>query len=138
MPNVNLNKLALPIGLVFRTKNSENNLKDLKMLRFKYLLIFLPMFFMLNAHAGIELVCKGASASANHKTVYVDCENRKAFVDMLGAAWQELRKNSIGGAMEDMCWKAYNQAKDMHPSISFANISDSFLMRCNMGLAYIK
>ena len=28
--------------------------------------------------------------------------------------------------------------KDMHPSISFDNISDSFLMRCNMGLAYVK
>ena len=94
--------------------------------------------FVNSAHAGLELVCKGGQQSSQHKTVYVDCENRKAFIDMLGAAWQELRKNSIGGSMEDMCWQAYNQAKDMHPSISFSNISGSFLVRCNMGLAYVK
>lgn len=103
----------------------------------KYLFASLFCVFALNANAGIELVCKGAESRTNHKTIYVDCENRKAFIDMLGAAWQELRKNSIGGSMEDLCWKAYSQAKDMHPSISFSNISDSFLARCNMGLAYV-
>ena len=103
----------------------------------KYLFVLFSLAFVINAHAGIELVCKGGQARTNHKTVYVDCDNRKAFIEMLGAAWQELRKNSIGGSIEDMCWQAYNQAKDMHPSISFSRISNSFLIRCNMGLVYV-
>lgn len=103
----------------------------------KKLFVLLSFVFVTSAHAGMELICKGGQPRSNHKTIYVDCENRKAFIDMLGAAWQELRKNSIGGSMEDMCWKAYSQAEDMHPSILFSNISDSFLVRCNMGLAYV-
>lgn len=86
------------------------------------------------ALAGFVLVCKGGQAQTNNQTVFVDCSNRKEFVDMLGSAWQTFRDNSIGGTMEDLCWEAYNQAKDMHPSISFDNISDAFLARCNMGL----
>jgi len=107
------------------------------MIRLKSLFFLFCLSFALNANAGIELVCKGGQARTDHRTVFVDCENRIEFIDMLGAAWRELRKNRIGGNMEDMCWKAYSQAKDMHPSISFSNISDSFLMRCNMGLAYV-
>jgi hypothetical protein len=64
--------------------------------------------------------------------------DRKEFVEALSHAWQTLRKNYIGGTAENLCWEAYNDAKDIHPTISFSNISDSFLMRCNMGLAYIK
>lgn len=88
------------------------------------------------AFAGFELVCKGGRAQTSNQAIFVDCSNRKEFVDMLGSAWQTLRDNSIGGTMENLCWEAYSQAKDMHPSISFDNISDSFLMRCNMGLEY--
>lgn len=55
---------------------------------------------------------------------------------MLGAAWRKLREEHIG-QFENMCWEAYNQAKDIPPSISFSDISDGFLMRCNMGLAYV-
>ena len=88
--------------------------------------------------AGTELVCKGHQAQSNNKAVYVNCSDRKEFVETLGAAWRTLRKNSIGGTTEDLCWEAYKDARDMHPSISFDNISDSFLMRCNMGLAYVK
>jgi hypothetical protein len=91
-----------------------------------------------NSHAGFELVCKGNSAKSAHKVIAVDCSNRKDFIDKLSGAWQILRRNSIGGSIEDMCWQSFNQARDMHPSISFANISDSFLIRCNMGLAYVK
>ena len=88
------------------------------------------------ALAGFELVCKGGQAQTNRQTVFVDCSNRKEFIDMLGSAWQTLRNNNIGGTLEDLCWEAYSQAKDMHPSISFDNISDAFLARCNMGLEY--
>lgn len=103
----------------------------------KYIFALLSCTFMLNAHAGLELVCKGAQARSNSKVVYVNCKNRKEFVEMLGAAWRELRNNSIGGHLEDMCWESYKQAKDMHPSISFEDISDAFLIRCNMGLEYV-
>ena len=86
----------------------------------------------------MEVVCKGHQPQSNNKPIYVNCSDRKEFVETLGAAWRTLRKNSIGGTTEDLCWEAYRDAKDMHPSISFDNISESFLMRCNMGLAYVK
>lgn len=101
-------------------------------------LMLLLLLIATNANAGMELVCKGRQPTSNNKPVYVNCGDRKEFVDTLGSAWRTICQNSIGGSMEDMCWKAYQQAKDMHPSISFDNISDSFLVRCNMGLAYIK
>jgi hypothetical protein len=91
----------------------------------------------LNANAGIELVCKGDNKGSPHRIVHVNCEDRREFINMLGAAWQLLRRNGIGGALEDLCWRSYSQAKDLHPSISFENISDSFLIRCNMGLEHV-
>lgn len=99
---------------------------------------FISVFLATNAYAGLELVCKGGQGRSNNKPIYVNCNDRKEFVDSLGSAWRTIRKNSIGGSIENMCWEAYHQAKDMHPSISFGNISDSFLMRCNMGLEYVK
>jgi hypothetical protein len=108
------------------------------MVPLKFAIISVACCFALNAHAGIELVCQGGQSRSEHRAVVVDCSDRQDFIKKLGGAWQLLRKNSIGGSMEDLCWKAYNQAKDMHPSISFDNISDSFLARCNMGLAYVK
>jgi len=103
----------------------------------RYVIAITCCALTLNAQAGYELVCKGESARSNHKLINVDCSNRKSFIDMLGAAWMELRRNNIGGGLENMCWEAYNQAKGLHPSISFEGISDSFLIRCNMGLKYV-
>ena len=88
------------------------------------------------ALAGFELVCKGGQARTTLQTVYVNCSNHTEFVDMLGSAWQTLRDNNVGGALEDLCWEAYSKAKDMHPSISFDGISDAFLAHCNKGLYY--
>lgn len=104
----------------------------------KLLTFALWLIISANSYAGTELVCKGHQPQSNNKPIYVNCSDRKDFVETLGAAWRTLRKNSIGGTTEDLCWEAYKDAKDMHPSISFDNISDSFLMRCNMGLAYVK
>ena len=103
----------------------------------KIILVAIVVSQMPVAHAGIELVCKGSGSNSSHRIVYVDCSNRRDFVEKLGAAWRTLRQNSIGGTIENLCWEAYNQARDMHPSISFENISDSFLMRCNMGLEHV-
>lgn len=102
----------------------------------KYYLLFLLLISM-NSFAGMELVCKDRRTQSDNKPIYVNCNDRKEFVEALSHAWQMLRKNYISGITENLCWEAYNDAKDMHPSISFSNISDSFLMRCNMGLAYI-
>lgn len=104
----------------------------------QFLIAAFLMIFSTSSFAGLELVCKGRQARSNNKPIYFNCNDRKEFVETLGKAWRTLRKNSIGGSVEDMCWKAYSQAKEMHPSISFANISDSFTARCNMGLAYVK
>ena len=101
------------------------------------ILVYLSFIFTSTyAMAGMELVCKGRQAQSSHKAIYVDCSKRKEFVDMLGAAWRKLREEHIG-QFDNMCWEAYSQAKDIPPTISFSDISDSFLMRCNMGLAYI-
>lgn len=104
----------------------------------KKILLGAALLLPLKSFAGMELVCKGHQPQSNNKVVYVNCSDRKEFVETLGAAWRTLRKNSIGGTTEDLCWEAFKDAKDMHPSISFDNISESFLMRCNIGLAYVK
>jgi hypothetical protein len=108
------------------------------MKKIKLILVMLLLSIASTSFAGMELVCKGRSPQSNNKPIYFNCNDRQEFVETLGKAWRTLRKNSIGGSVEDMCWKAYSQAKDMHPSISFGNISDSFTARCNMGLAYVK
>jgi hypothetical protein len=58
----------------------------------KYFFVISIFAIMFNANAGLELVCKGAQPTSNHKTVYVDCQNRMAFIDMLGSAWREMEK----------------------------------------------
>lgn len=104
----------------------------------KALFISLILGATCNASAGVELICKGQGPRSAHRPVAVDCNDRRAFIDMLGGAWMTLRKNQIGGQLENLCWEAYKDAKGLHPSISFNGISDSFLARCNMGLAYIQ
>jgi hypothetical protein len=92
-----------------------------------------------NAHAGYELVCIGYYPQSNHKTVEVDCNNRKEFIETLGRAWTSLRQNSIGGSMENLCREAYRQARGLHPSLGMRpDMASSFLMRCNMGLQYVQ
>jgi hypothetical protein len=86
----------------------------------------------------LQTIIAAVSTNSTNKPIYINCNDRKEFVETLGSAWRTLRKNYIEGATENLCWEAYKDAKDMHPSISFVNISDSFLMRCNVGLAYIK
>ncbi len=96
----------------------------------------LSLSFSANA---LELVCKGYQPrSGNQRPIYVDCSDRKAVIDTLGAAWSTLRKERIGGQTEDMCWRPYNRAKEMHPSIQFNNIAPTFFMECNMAMQYVK
>ena len=91
------------------------------------------------AYAGLELVCKGYRQQTNNSPVLVDCNNRKEVIDILGAAWKELRNNGIGGSLENMCWDSYQDAKKLHPAIGMdPGIASTFLMRCSMGLGYIK
>jgi hypothetical protein len=94
--------------------------------------------FTASCFGAIELVCSGQEASYGRTRSEVDCSTRFAVVESLKQAWFTLRKNNIGGSLEDMCWDAYNDAKDLHPSISFEGITDSFFIRCNMGLEYVE
>ena len=62
-------------------------------------IIFLVMLILTTTVQAAQLVCKGQQPQMqNQKTIYVDCSNRKEVIDMLGAAWRELRKQSIGGS----------------------------------------
>ena len=92
-----------------------------------------------NVNAGYELVCEGyPPPNSSHKLVYIDCNSRKIFIGTLRDSWLSLRREGIGGTLENLCYEAYTDAKELHPSISFLNISESFLMRCNMGLGYVQ
>ena len=105
----------------------------------KKLFLVLSLAFTVSNTFAVQLVCKGQQPQMqNQKPIYVDCTNRKEVIDMLGAAWSELRKQRIGGSTEDMCWKPYQKAKEMHPSIPFDNIASTFFMQCNMALQYVK
>jgi hypothetical protein len=94
--------------------------------------------FPFKSFAGYELVCTGAQARSNQKVIYINCENRIEFITAIGTAWRDIRNNQIGGQIADVCRDAYMDAKELHPSISFRDISDAFTSRCNMGLAYIR
>ena len=92
-----------------------------------------------NVKAGYELVCEGyPPPNSGHKLLSIDCNNRKIFIGTLKDSWLSLRRGGIGGTLENLCYEAYTDAKELHPSISFLNISESFLMRCNMGLGYVQ
>jgi hypothetical protein len=109
-----------------------------KNLNKKALLGGLLYLFTASCFGAIELVCSGQEASYGRTRSEVDCSTRFAVVESLKQAWFTLRQNNIGGSLEDMCWDAYNDAKDLHPSISFEGITDSFFIRCNMGLEYVE
>ena len=107
-------------------------------MKFKVLVGVLFFLVINNCFAAAELVCGGQQAKYGRTAIEVNCDDRFTVVQSLKKAWFTLRQNNIGGTLEDMCWTAYNDAKDLHPSISFAGITDSFFVRCNMGLEYVK
>ena len=106
---------------------------------FQYFVLGLLLYAnsSVNSQAAVELVCTGQSAEAGKKAFAVDCSDRNAVINAIQSAWMAIRKNNIGGSLENMCFDALTSAKDLHPSISFVGISDSFFMRCNMGLEYV-
>ena len=106
------------------------------MARIKLVLSSLACCFALNAHAGVELVCEGDQPRSEHKVVKVDCLDREDVLKKVGGAWQLLRKN--GSFLEDMCWKAYQQAKKIPPQMSMQGIAGNFIYPCTMGLAELK
>ena len=87
---------------------------------------------------GLELVCKGRSPGSARKPIYIDCSNRQAVVFSLKYAWQTLRKQGIRGTMENMCWKPYQRASKLHPSISTNGIAETFFAQCNTALMYVR
>jgi hypothetical protein len=108
----------------------------IKMKRIIFLVWLLTVAFSSNA---IELVCKGQQQrDGNQRAIMVDCTKRIEVIEYLQSAWQLLRKERIRGELEDLCWKGFQQAEDMHPSIQFNMIAVTFFAQCNMGLAYVK
>ena len=87
----------------------------------------------------LELLCNGEKPRLqNQKQIFVNCSNRKEVIDILGWGWQKLREQGIAGVTEDKYQKPYNRAKELHPSITFDGIAQTFLMECNMALQYVK
>ena len=86
----------------------------------------------------LSLCAKVNNSKVKNKAIVVDCNDRQAVVDSLKRSWMILRAQGIGGSTEDLCWKPYNTAKDVHPSISMLNIAPTFFLQCNMALQYAK
>ena len=118
--------------------DSNRKVSMLNYMKFKFLVGVLFYLFTSSCFAATELVCVGQQVKYGRTSIEVNCDDRFAVVESLKQAWFTLRLNNIGGTLEDMCWDAFNDAKDLHPSISFAGITDSFFVRCNMGLEYVK
>ena len=105
----------------------------------KKILLAATLLGCMSATHGVELVCKGYQPQGNQqRSIYIDCTNRKAVINALGGAWRTLRQERIGGTTEDMCWKPYRRAEELHPSIPFDNIAPTFFMECNMALQFVK
>jgi hypothetical protein len=118
--------------------DSNRKVSVFNYMKFKFLVGVLFYLFTSSCFAAAELVCVGQQVKYGRTGIEVNCDDRFAVVESLKQAWFTLRRNNIGGTLEDMCWDAFNDAKDLHPSISFAGITDSFFVRCNMGLEYVK
>ncbi len=104
----------------------------------KLLMLALNITLCTNTYAGYELVCKGQQQQSQNKSIVVDCNDRQAVVESLRRSWTTLRAQGIGGSTEDLCWKPYSTAKDIHPSINMSNIAPTFFLQCNMALQYAK
>ena len=103
-----------------------------------FFLIVMIIFLSENVNS-LELLCNGEKPRLqNQKQIFVNCSNRKEVISILGWGWQKLRQQGIAGVTEDMCWKPYNRAKELHPSIPFDGIAQTFLIECNMALQYVK
>ena len=103
-----------------------------------FFLILMIIFLSKNVNS-LELLCNGEKPRLqNQKQIFVNCSNRKEVIDILGWSWQKLRQQGIAGVTEDMCYKPFKRAKELHPSIPFDGIAQTFLMECNMALQYIK
>jgi hypothetical protein len=110
------------------TKFSKNFMKILA-------IVFLIIFS--SNSTSLELACNNKPNNTPNK-ILVDCNNRYEVIRSLHESWLLLRKNYIGGQLEDICFEAYMDAKDIHPSIDMSSIVDVFFQRCNMGLEYLK
>ena len=102
-----------------------------------FFLIVMIIFLSKNVNS-LELLCGEKPKLQNQKQIFVNCSNRKEVIDILGWSWQKLRQQGIAGVTEDMCYKPFKRAKELHPSIPFDGIAQTFLMECNMALQYIK
>ena len=103
-----------------------------------FFLIVMIIFLSKNVNS-LELLCNGEKPRLqNQKQIFVNCSNRKEVIDILGWSWQKLRQQGIAGVTEDMCYKPFKRAKELHPSIPFDGIAQTFLMECNMALQYVK
>lgn len=104
----------------------------------KNLIFFVLTLSVTNAFA-VQLVCKGQqSHMQNQRIIFVDCTSRVEVIDILEAAWGELRKQRIGGTMEDLCWKPYQKAIETPPFIPPQQIATNAFMSCNIALQHIK
>jgi len=101
----------------------------------KKVTILILCFYAINIGA-VEMVCSESSYKDKNK-INVDCESRFDIIEKLKQSWLLLRQNHIGGQAEELCYEAYVDAKDIHPSIDLYPLVDNFFMRCNMGLDYV-
>jgi len=102
----------------------------------KQVLVIILFFYSINIGA-IEMVC-GESSYRDKNNIFVNCQSRFEIIKNLKDSWLLLRKNYIGGQLENLCYEAYMDAKKMHPSIDLAPMVDVFFVRCNMGLEHLK
>ena len=112
-----------------------------------FYLVFVSMLFVSNASA-LQLVCKGKQLNnyqlRDQRIVYMDCSNKTAVVDMLGAAWNEQRKQRLSGNAsidrwsEETCWKMYKDAKDSPPHFSVDMLVTHYVTQCNIALLNVK
>lgn len=74
----------------------------------------------------------------SQRAIVVNCSDADDVTEKLLSAWQMLRTGGVGQVFEDMCWRSYKQAQEIHPIIDPRDWSPGFLGRCNLALRYIR
>lgn len=85
---------------------------------------------------GVELLCEGAKPrNSDRKIIKIDCTDKNEVVDVLGDAWQSIRRQGASGRVEDLCWEPYQRIKEMDPRHTFSkNWIQPQLNICNLAL----
>ncbi len=106
------------------------------------------MFFALSNANAASLVCKGDQKALywakdfGQRAIEVDCSNRKKVEDSIKNAWLAVRTGINAGKirphLEELCWKAFNDVKELNKLVPIDQVAPIHFSQCNMAFGQVE